>query len=182
MVSIFLKRGVSIRALVRQSERQECCYQCAFLKPYNGNCQQLHFFPQLIQNVDQNVLCDGDRLFKISWSVLQSFGQSKKPLRWWLRTFHTPQSCWMHRAPHATPCVQGTCVVFSSRGIQRSWGTYLRKGSITRLGVKWTGTSVKICHSYDDVNGSNSYSGCLALQLPICLGVQTRLILQTIRE
>jgi len=52
MVTVFLRGGVSISALVRQAQLEQSCYQRAFQEPYDGNRQQLHFIPHFIQKVE----------------------------------------------------------------------------------------------------------------------------------
>ena len=74
MVTVFLRGGVWISALVCQAQLEQSCYQRAFQEPYDGNRQQLHFVRYFIQNIERNVLLDGHRLLEIRQSVLQSFG------------------------------------------------------------------------------------------------------------
>jgi len=181
MVTVFLRGGVSISALVRQAQLEQSCYQRAFQEPYDGNRQQLHFLPHFIRKVERNVLRNRHRLLEIRQCVLQSFGRSKQPSRRWLHTFLLQQSWWMHWVPHATACVQGTYVECSSKGIQWCWGTYLLRGEIKWLVVEWTGTLVEFCHSYDDFDRFFSYCGGLELRFSLYSAVQTRHILQTIR-
>jgi len=146
MVTVFLWGGVSISPLVRQAQLEQSCNQRTFQEPYDGNRQQLRFVQHVIQKVERNVLRNGHRLREIPQSVLQLFGQSKPPSRQWLHTFLWPQSCWMHWVPHATACVQGTYVVWSSKGIHWCWGMYLLRGEIKRLVVEWTGTLDEFRH------------------------------------
>jgi len=181
MVTVFLRGGVSISALVRHAQLAQSCYQQAFQEPYDGNCQQLHFVLHCIQMVERNVLCNAHRLLDIRHSVLQSFGQSKQPSRRWWHTILLPQSFWIHWVPHATACVQGTYVVCSSKEIQWCWGMYLLRGEIKRLVVEWTGTFVEFCHSYDDCDPFISYGGRLELRFSLYSAVQTGHILPTIR-
>ena len=81
MVTVFLRGGVSISALVRQAQLKQICCQRAFQEPYNENNQQLHFIPHIIQKVERNVLRNGHRLLEIRQSVLESFGRFKQPSR-----------------------------------------------------------------------------------------------------
>jgi len=81
MVTVFLRGGLSISPLVRQAQLEQSCYQRTFQEPCDGNHQQLHFVPHLIQQVERNVLCNGHRLLDIWQSLLQSFGQFKQPSR-----------------------------------------------------------------------------------------------------
>jgi len=180
MVTVFLRGGVSISALVRQAQLEQSCYQQAFQEPYNGNRQQLHFVPHCIQQVEQNVLCDGHRVWEIRQSVLQSFSWFKQPSWRWLHTFLLPHTCWMHWVPLATACIQGTYIVSTSNGIQWCWGTYLLSGEIKRLVVEWTGALVEFRHSYNDFERFICYGGRLELRLSLDSAVQTRHILQTI--
>jgi len=177
MLTVFLRGGVSISTLVRQTQLEQSCYKWACQEPYDGNRQQLHFVPRFIQQVERNVLCDGHRLLETRQSVFQLFGQSKQPSQRWLHTFLLPQSCSMLWVPHSTACVQGTYVVCSSKGIQWCWGTYLLRGEIKQLVVEWTGMLVEFRHSYDDFDCFNSYGG----RSELWLSLQTRHILQTIR-
>jgi len=181
MVTVLLRGGVSISTLVCQAQLGQSCYQRAFQEPYDGNRQQLHFVPHFIQKVERNVLRNGHRLLEIRQSVLQSFGRSKQPSRRWFHMFLLPQSCWMDWVPHATACGQGTYVVCSNKGIQWCRGTYLLRGEIKRMVVKWTGTLVESRHSYGDFDQLIHYGGRLELRLSLHSAVQTRHILQTIR-
>jgi len=52
MITIFLRGGVLISALVRQAQFEQSCYQRAFQEPYDGNRQQLHFVTHVIQKVE----------------------------------------------------------------------------------------------------------------------------------
>jgi len=70
MVTIILLGGVSISALARQAQLEQSCYHRAFLEPYDGNCQQLHFVPHIIQEIEQNVLHNRHRLLEIWETVL----------------------------------------------------------------------------------------------------------------
>ena len=81
MVTVNLRGGVSISAVVGHAQPEWSCYQRAFQEPYDGNWQQLHFVPHFIQKVVQNVLRDGHRLLQIRQNVLPSFGRSKQPSR-----------------------------------------------------------------------------------------------------
>jgi len=180
MLLVFFRAGVLISALVRQAQLEQSCYQRASHEPYDGNRQQLHFVPDFIQRVEQNVLCDGHQLLEIRRSVFQSFGRSKQPSWWWSHTFLLPQSCWMHWVPHATACVQGTYVVCSSNGMQWCGGTNLLRGGIQRLVVEWTGTLVESRHGYNDDDNFISYGRRLELRLSHYSAVQTRHNLWTI--
>jgi len=181
MVIVSLQRGVSISAQVHQVQREQSCYQRAFQEPYDGNCQQLHFVPSCIQMIEESVLRDGYRLLDIQQSVLQSFGQSKKYLRWWLHTFLLPQCCSIHCVPYATACIHGTYVICSSKGIEECWGTYLLRGKIKQLVVEWRRMLVVFFHSYKDFDHINSYGGRWELWLSRYFAVRTRHILQTIQ-
>jgi len=109
------------------------------------------------------------------------FGRSKQPLQWWLHSYLLSQSCWMHWDPHAGACIQGIYVICCCKGNQWCWRTYLLRGEIKQLVVKWTGTSVEFHHSYDDFDRFNSYGGCMELLLSLDSAVQTRDFLQTIQ-
>jgi hypothetical protein len=74
MVTIFLREGVSICALVHQAQLQQSCYQRAFQEPYDGSHQQLLFIPHFIQKVPQNVLRNEHQLLEIRQRVLQLCG------------------------------------------------------------------------------------------------------------
>jgi len=181
MVNIFLRGEVSISALMCKAQLEQSCYQRAFWEPYDGNCQQLHLVPHFIQQVERNLLRNGHWLLEIQHSVLESCGWSIQTLRWWLHTFLLLQSCWMHWAPHATACVQGTYVVCPSNGIQGCWGTYLLRCEIKRLVVEWTGTLAQFHHGYDDFDRFISYSGCLEPPLSLYSAFETRHIVQIIQ-
>jgi len=182
MVTVFLRGGLSISALVHQAQFEQSCYQQAFQEPYDGNRQQLYFVPHLIQKVEWNVLHDGHRLLEMRQSLLQLFGQSKQPSRRWLHTFLLLESCWMHWVRHETACAQGTYVVCSNKGIQWCWGTYLLRGKIKRLVVEWTGMLVEFRQSYDDFDCFISYGGRLEPRMSLYSAVQTRHNLETTRE
>jgi len=181
MVTVFLHGGELISALVCQAQLEQSGYQWDFQEPYNGNCEQLHFVPHVMQKAEWNVLHDGHWLLDIRQWVLQSFGRSKQPWWWWLHTFLLQQSCWMHSVTHATACVQRTYVICSSQGIQWCWGTYLLRGEIKRLVVECTGMLVEFCHIYDDYDCFISYGNRLELLLSPYSAVQTKHILQTLR-
>ena len=87
IVTVSMRGGVSISAPVRQAQLEQSCNQQAFQEPYNGNRQQLHFIPHMIQKFERNVLRDGHRLLQIWQSVLESFGRSKQPSQRWSHTF-----------------------------------------------------------------------------------------------
>jgi len=63
--TIALRGGVSIRALVRQAQLEQSCYEWAFQEPYDGNHQHLHFIPHCTKKVAENVLGDGHWLMEI---------------------------------------------------------------------------------------------------------------------
>ena len=65
MVTVSFQVGVSISALVCQALFERSYYQWACQEPYNGNHQQLHFIPHIIQKVAQNVLHIGHQLLEI---------------------------------------------------------------------------------------------------------------------
>jgi len=163
MVTISLWWSVSIGALVREAYLEQSCYQRAHHEPYDGNHQQSQSIPPFIGKVKQNVLCDWHWLMDIQQSVLQWYGRSKEPTQWWLLVL---QSCWMLCVPCATSCVQGTYVVWSSKGIEWCRWTYLLRGDIKQLVVEWSGTIVELHHSCDDTDRLNSYGGRLSYYCP----------------
>jgi len=91
----------------------------------------------------------------------------QKPSPQWFNMFLLPQSSWMHWVAHAKACVQGTYVVSSSRGIQRSWGIYLLWGETNRLVVKWTGFLVEFHHTYNDFHCLNCPRSGFELRFPL---------------
>ena len=180
MVTVCLRGGVSISALVRQVQLEQSCCQRTFQEPYEGNCQQLYFVSHCIQKVEWNVVHNEHRLWEIRLNVLQLWTRSNQFSRWWFHTFLLPQSLWMRLVPHATACIQGTYVIWSSKEIQWCWGTYRLRGVIKRLVVEWTGMLVEFRHSYDDFDHFNRYGGRLELKLSLYSAIRTRHILQTI--
>jgi len=173
--------GVSISTLVCQAQHVQSCNQRAFQELYDGNRQQLHFFPHMIDNIARNVLCDGHRLVGVCQCLFQFFASSKQPSQWWLHTFLLLQSCWIHWVPHETACVQGTYVVCPSKGIQWCRGMYQLRGEIKRWVVEWTCTFVEFRHCYDEFDHFNCHGGRLEPQLSVDSAVHSRHILQTIR-
>jgi len=71
MVPVFLWRGVSISALVRQAQLEQSYCQEHIQELYDGNDQQPLFVPQCTQQVERNVIRDGHWLLEIWQSVLQ---------------------------------------------------------------------------------------------------------------
>ena len=180
MATVFWRGGLSISILVRQAKLEQSCNQRALQEPHDGNRQQLHFIPYLIQKAVRNVLHHGHHHLVIRQRVLQSFGRSKQPSGRDLHTFLLPQSCWMHWVAHVTDCVQGAYVICSSKGIQWCCGTYLLRGVINWLAVESTCMLVEFCHSYDDFDCFNAYGRLLELWLSLYSAVQTRHVLQNV--
>ena len=172
---------MSISTLVHQARLLQSCYQWAFQEPYHGNCQRLHFVPQLIQKGVRNVLHNGHWLMELWQSVIQLFSRSKQLSQQWMHPFLLLQFCWIHWVPHATACGKGTFVLCSSKGIQWSWGTYLLRGKIKQLLVECTWMLVEFYHTYHDFDYYNRYSCLLEVQLSLYLAVQTRHIWQSIQ-
>jgi len=180
MVTIFLGGGVVICALMPQAQLEWSYYQRDLQEPHNGNYQQLHYFPRIVRKVERNFLHSGHRLMEIGQSELPSFGRSKQPLWWWLHTFLLLQSCSICWVPHSIACVQGICVVWSSNGIQWSWGTYPLRGENEWLLVEWTCTLFEFRHSYVDFDRFNCYGSTFELRLCHYFVVQTKHTLRAI--